>query len=125
MLRVTETIRDVIQHKESRKSKGYILIWNLTNRCNLRCQHCYASASDLRDGELQTGDFKRLIPELREGGVRFAILSGGEPLMKEELFDHLEATKFSTNENVISMLALTMTLFFHLVFTMALHFLPG
>lgn len=43
--------------------------------------------------------------------------------MKEELFDYLAAAKFTTNENIISMLAVTMSLFFHLVFTMALHFL--
>lgn len=87
MLRITEYIRDVVQQKESRSLPGSILIWNLTDRCNLRCRHCYASASNRRDGELQSEDFKKLIPQLREGGVSFAILSGGEPLMKEELFD--------------------------------------
>lgn len=87
MLRLTEYIKETLKGKESRRSGGTVLIWNLTNRCNLRCQHCYASADNLREGELELNDFRRLIPQLKEEGVRFAILSGGEPLLKEELFD--------------------------------------
>lgn len=40
---------------------------------------------------------------------------------KEEFFDRLEAVKFTSSENLISMFVIVTTLFFHLVFTMAFH----
>ncbi len=42
----------------------------------------------------------------------------------EDLIDYFNAAKFTSKENLMTLLAVTMTLFFHLVFTMALHFLP-
>jgi radical SAM protein with 4Fe4S-binding SPASM domain len=87
MLRVTEYIRNVLEEKRPKGFEGTILIWNLTNRCNLFCRHCYSSASALGDGELSLGEVKELVPQLGAAGVRFAILSGGEPLMREDLFD--------------------------------------
>jgi MoaA/NifB/PqqE/SkfB family radical SAM enzyme len=87
MLRVTENIRNVLEDKRPKAFDGYILIWNLTNRCNLHCAHCYSSASVPGDGELSADEVSKLIPQLGPAGVRFAILSGGEPLMRGDLFD--------------------------------------
>lgn len=87
MLRVTEYISSVLEDKRPKGLGGTILIWNLTNRCNLYCAHCYSSASTPGDGELSIDEVGRLVPQLSGAGVRFAILSGGEPLVREDLFD--------------------------------------
>ena len=88
MLRISEYIRDTLAGKPVRKTSGKtILIWNLTNLCNLFCEHCYASATQSREGEFSTEQALNLIPQLREADVGFAILSGGEPLAWLGLFE--------------------------------------
>lgn len=64
-----------------------VVIWNLLRRCNLTCKHCYATSADseFRD-ELDTGEALRVIDDLHEAGVRVLILSGGEPLLREDIF---------------------------------------
>jgi len=94
MLRMTEYLRDVLSGKEVRVyHEGVTLIWNLTNLCNLYCRHCYSSANTTREEKLETEEVWRLIPQLKEVNVRFVILSGGEPLMRGDIFDIAEAIK--------------------------------
>lgn len=64
-----------------------VVIWNLLRRCNLTCKHCYATSADsqFRD-ELDTAEALRVIDELAAAGVRVLILSGGEPLLRKDLF---------------------------------------
>ncbi|MEJ5339820.1 MAG: radical SAM protein [Aquificaceae bacterium] len=86
MLRITEYIRETLEGKKSRAFEGVILIWNLTNACNLYCKHCYSSANQEREGELSHEEVVSLVHRLPSVGVRFAILSGGEPLLREDIF---------------------------------------
>ena len=64
-----------------------VVIWNLLRRCNLTCKHCYATSADseFRD-ELDTTEALRVIDDLHAAGVRVLILSGGEPLLREDIF---------------------------------------
>ena len=66
---------------------GPVVIWNLVRRCNLTCKHCYATSAD-KDfpGELDTEQVYRVMDDLRAYGVSVLILSGGEPLMRPDLF---------------------------------------
>lgn len=61
--------------------------WNITKRCNLYCQHCYREAGPEIDTseELTTEEGYQLIDELAEQGFRLLILSGGEPLLRDDL----------------------------------------
>jgi Fe-coproporphyrin III synthase len=71
-----------------RKPTGPVVIWNLIRRCNLTCKHCYATAAD-RDfpGELDTQQVYQVMENLKHFGVPVLILSGGEPLMRTDIFD--------------------------------------
>lgn len=64
-----------------------VVIWNLLRRCNLTCRHCYATSADsqFRD-ELDTGEALQVIDDLHAAGVRVLILSGGEPMLRKDLF---------------------------------------
>ncbi|MGO1368718.1 MAG: radical SAM protein [Senegalia sp. (in: firmicutes)] len=70
---------------------------SITNRCNLSCEYCYASASpdvEIND-ELTLSDFKKLFFELDKMNVHRISLSGGEPFIREDFFDILfEAQKY-------------------------------
>lgn len=68
--------------------KKPIVVWNLTRRCNLHCAHCYADATDKpQPGEMTTAEGKRLIDDLADFEVPVLLFSGGEPLLREDLFD--------------------------------------
>ncbi len=86
MLRITQYIRDTLERKATTAPDGVILIWNLTNVCNLYCKHCYSSANQNKTGELSEEEIYQIIQKLKDVGVRFVILSGGEPLMREDIF---------------------------------------
>ncbi|MHA3905265.1 heme d1 biosynthesis radical SAM protein NirJ [Castellaniella sp. WN] len=64
-----------------------VVIWNVLRRCNLTCRHCYATSADTDfKGELDTTEALRVLDDLRAAGVRVLVLSGGEPLMRPDLF---------------------------------------
>lgn len=65
-----------------------VTVWNITNVCNLRCRHCYASSlpSEPED-ELTTEEALGLIDDMASMGVPLLIFSGGEPLMREDIFE--------------------------------------
>jgi Fe-coproporphyrin III synthase len=67
---------------------GPVVIWNLIRRCNLTCKHCYSISAD-KDfaGELATEEVFAVMEDLKSFGVPALILSGGEPLLRPDLFD--------------------------------------
>jgi radical SAM protein with 4Fe4S-binding SPASM domain len=65
----------------------FLVVWNLTDACNLRCRHCYQSAGPKRTDELSTDEKLRVVEELARAGVVSIAFSGGEPLMAEDFFD--------------------------------------
>lgn len=70
------------------QDKKPVVVWNMTRRCNLRCIHCYASASDKNYAdELSTEEARRLIEDLASYGVPVLLFSGGEPLMRTDLVE--------------------------------------
>ncbi|MES9864028.1 MAG: heme d1 biosynthesis radical SAM protein NirJ [Candidatus Thiodiazotropha sp. LLP2] len=70
------------------KPTGPVVIWNLVRRCNLTCRHCYATSAD-KDfpGELGTDAVFEVLDDLKSFGVPVLILSGGEPLMRSDIFE--------------------------------------
>jgi len=61
---------------------------DVTYRCNERCVHCYLDHED--HGELSTVEIKDVLTQLSEAGVFFLTLSGGEILMRRDLFEIVE-----------------------------------
>ncbi len=66
----------------------HVVAWNLTRRCNLACAHCYISAGSWHAaaGELDTATCERIVDELLAlNPSPLLILSGGEPLLRDDL----------------------------------------
>ncbi len=93
-----------------RNPPGPVVIWNLIRRCNLNCKHCYALSTDTDFiGELSTGKVFSVMDDLKQFGVPVLILSGGEPLLRPDIFEiscHAKAMGFyvglSTNGTLIT-----------------------
>lgn len=65
-----------------------VVVWNITRTCNLRCLHCYSdSAAERYPGELTTGEAQEVIRDLAEFRVPALLFSGGEPLVRGDLFE--------------------------------------
>jgi heme b synthase len=68
-----------------------IVAWEITRRCNLNCAHCRASAEDsLYEGELSTEKCFSLVDDICAAGKPVLILTGGEPLMRSDIFEIAE-----------------------------------
>lgn len=59
--------------------------WTLSYRCNFSCSHCY-SREELAE-ELPTAELKRIVDVLAGKKVPFVNFGGGEPLIREDLFE--------------------------------------
>ena len=65
-----------------------VVSWNVTLRCNLKCSHCYINAKETKMvDELSTDAAKMLIHQLTEVSRPLLILSGGEPLLREDIYE--------------------------------------
>jgi heme d1 biosynthesis radical SAM protein NirJ len=71
-----------------RNPPGPVVIWNLIRRCNLTCKHCYSISAD-KDfpGELSTQEVFGVMDDLKRFRVPVLILSGGEPLLRPDIYD--------------------------------------
>jgi radical SAM protein with 4Fe4S-binding SPASM domain len=87
-----------------------VVVWNVGRRCNLHCVHCYSdSANRAYPGELTTGQGFALLDDLAAFGIPVLLLSGGEPLMRPDLFELMAhartlglRTTLSTNGTLIT-----------------------
>src|SRR5208283_1379386 len=88
-----------------------VVFWNLTEKCNLSCTHCYSRSGPDRqmEGELTTPEALALIDDLAGMGVPLILFSGGEPLLRHDIWElagHAAArgikTALSTNGTLIT-----------------------
>ncbi len=77
--------------KEILKPKLQLVAWELTRSCNLFCAHCRASAlHGPYSGELTTSECFKVIDQILEAGNPILILTGGEPFLRNDLFEIAE-----------------------------------
>jgi len=91
MFRISQYLHEIAHPTPmgpQRKPPGPVVIWNLIRRCNLTCQHCYSISAD-KDfaGELTTDEVFAVMDDLRAFKVPVLILSGGEPLLRPDIYD--------------------------------------
>ncbi len=96
MFRVSQYIAELLKPPATelpvnpgrRRLPGPVVIWNLIRRCNLACKHCYTTSANVDfPGELTTGEVFTVMDELKAFRVPVLILSGGEPLLRPDIFD--------------------------------------
>jgi AdoMet-dependent heme synthase len=64
---------------------------DVTYRCNERCDHCYLDHDD--KGEMTTAEIFGVLEQMAEAGVLLLTLSGGEPLLRPDLFDIIKRAR--------------------------------
>ncbi len=82
------TLHSIATDKQAQGTPHPVVVWNCTKQCNLKCIHCYASASNQRSAEeMNTASGKAFIYDLAEFGVPVILFSGGEPLLRDDLLE--------------------------------------
>jgi len=77
--------------------------WEVTSACNLRCIHCHATSGKAAPDELTTDEGKRLIDMLSEcSEFRTLIYTGGEPLVRADIFELLRHSQKAGFANIIA-----------------------
>ena len=67
------------------------VVWNFTNRCNLNCIHCHQDSSPTSSHtELTTSQALKVIDNMSDAGVAILTFSGGEPLLRKDLYDAIK-----------------------------------
>lgn len=97
----------LLQFSEDKKP---IVVWNVGRRCNLRCIHCYSQSHNREySGELSHDEGLKLIDDLASFGAPVLLFSGGEPLMRSDIFELIDYARergmravLSTNGTLIS-----------------------
>ena len=83
---------DALQQYRSANNKYLKSVhWSVTGRCNLRCRHCYMSAPDYKYHDLSTEECLNIVRQFQEAGVLTVTITGGEPFVRPDLFQILEA----------------------------------
>jgi len=113
MFRLTQFMKTLAADEPilpARKPPGPVVIWNLVRRCNLTCKHCYSISAD-KDfaGELNTQQVFTVMDDLKQFKVPVLILSGGEPLLRKDIYEISKRAKqmgfyvgLSTNGTLIT-----------------------
>ncbi|MCP4455551.1 MAG: radical SAM protein [Planctomycetes bacterium] len=84
-----ERAGEVIPKKASERKP--IVVWNITRTCNLKCVHCYNdSGVGKPSNEVTTDKAKSVLDDLAGFGIPSVLFSGGEPLMRPDLFELIE-----------------------------------
>lgn len=91
MFRITQYLQALADQQPpgpKRTPPGPVVIWNLIRRCNLACKHCYSISADTDfPGELSTDEVFSVMDDLKGFQVPVLILSGGEPLLRPDIYD--------------------------------------
>ncbi len=90
---------------EFSKSLKPIVVWNVTRKCNLKCIHCYANASE--DLELRTEECFEIVDKLSRFKVPLILFSGGEPLLRRDL---IEIAEYARRKGITCVLSTNGTL---------------
>ncbi len=97
MFRLSHYMHQLVEPTPPRRRQGEVkpvVIWNLTRRCNLQCRHCYTTSADHAfPGELTHQQAMGVLENLGEFKIPALILSGGEPLMRMDLFEIAERAR--------------------------------
>lgn len=70
------------------KERKPIVVWNATRQCNLSCIHCYSDSKNKKyKQELSSEEAKKMIRDLASFKAPVLLFSGGEPLLRKDLFE--------------------------------------
>lgn len=87
-----------LKYKITKRRKPLIVFFLVTNRCNLKCKHCFPNSPHRNIDDLPLKEILPLIDEMKKMGTQRITLLGGEPLLREDIG---EIIKYITNKGIL------------------------
>lgn len=94
-------------HVRNAGERRPIVVWNVTRTCNLNCVHCYTDSDNRKYDQLDTHEGLQLIDDLAQFNVPSLLFSGGEPLLRRDIFTLID---HAANKNIRPVLSTNGTL---------------
>ena len=92
--------KKTIQTEYGKLSGPLNIMWDMTNKCNLCCMHCYnKSGKDAHYKDLDDEDMKKSAHHIAEAGIPIVCFCGGEPLLRYPLL--LKAAKVLSSRGIV------------------------
>ena len=85
----------------------FLVVWNYTDACNLRCKHCYQGAGKMSEDELSLDERLNIVDQLADNDVVAIAFSGGEALLRDDFW---EVARYASNKGLYLSLATNGTL---------------
>ena len=85
----------------------FLVVWNYTNACNLRCKHCYQGAGRMSSDELSLDERLNVVDQLADNDVVAIAFSGGEALLRDDFW---EVARYASSKGLYLSLATNGTL---------------
>ncbi|MGZ4862512.1 MAG: radical SAM protein [Halobacteriota archaeon] len=85
----------------------FLVVWNYTDACNLRCKHCYQGAGKMSKDELSLDERLKIVDQLAENDVVAIAFSGGEALLRDDFW---EVARYASSKGLYLSLATNGTL---------------
>jgi radical SAM protein with 4Fe4S-binding SPASM domain len=85
----------------------FLIVWDITYACNLKCKHCYSNSGKPLKNELSTEQVIKIIDKIDRASVPAIAFSGGEPLIRKDIF---KITKYAHDKGIYVAIATNGTL---------------
>ncbi len=85
----------------------FLIVWDITYACNLKCKHCYSNSGKPLKNELSTEEVIKIIDKIDRASVPVLAFSGGEPLIRKDIF---EITRYAHDKGIYTAVATNGTL---------------
>jgi radical SAM protein with 4Fe4S-binding SPASM domain len=95
---------DILRYKKSDTNpRKPVVVWNSTRKCNLSCIHCYSNSSRFNyTGEISHKESIEMLQDLASFKIPVVLFSGGEPLIRQDIFELMTFSKKSGIRTVLS-----------------------
>lgn len=87
---VKKIISKVLKPYRHKRQVPTEIMWEVTLKCNLSCRFCFNKLNSFGDNELDTIKAKVLIDAIKDSGVLIMRFTGGEPLLRDDIFELIE-----------------------------------
>ncbi len=107
---LSNIIKSVAEYGISKPLKlqaPFLVVWNYTDACNLRCKHCYQGAGKMSNDELSLDERLNIVDQLADNDVVAIAFSGGEALLRDDFW---EVARYASNKGLYLSLATNGTL---------------
>jgi len=104
----TDNLQRTTDKGQGTTNQPRLVAWEVTRNCNLNCVHCRAAATrGPHGGELDTAKCLQILDQIEQVGKPIVILTGGEPLLREDVF---ELARYGTDKGLRMVMATNGTL---------------